>query len=92
MSGEDFRRRCLRQHNTNFQKKLEAEELNIPKMQKPQGFDEYLLYSIIGDGAFPLKPHLMKPYEGWFQKSFRNTKAANQLVIILCGIIARKTY
>lgn len=49
--------------NTSFYKKLEENELNLPKNEPLLGRTLSLPYVLVADDAFPLTEHIMKPYK-----------------------------
>lgn len=54
--------------NTSLHKKLEQNELNIPKDEPLPSKTEMMPYVFIGDGAFALSKYTMKPYSGVYEK------------------------
>lgn len=48
--------------NTSFYEKLQSDTLKLPKAQKLAHSDKVLPYVFVGDDAFPLGEHLMKPF------------------------------
>lgn len=51
-------------HQTTFYKKMEEGSLQLPPPETLPGSNIALPYVIIGDDAFPLQEHIMKPYSG----------------------------
>lgn len=47
-----------------FKKKLNEGKLNLPAARDLPGMDVLTPYAFLGDDAFPLEPHIMKPYPG----------------------------
>lgn len=54
--------------NTIFLKKLENNELNLPIEAPLSSRNIPLPYVIVADDAFPLGPHIMKPFQGIYEK------------------------
>ncbi|XP_050313024.1 uncharacterized protein LOC126748059 [Anthonomus grandis grandis] len=50
--------------NSNFGKALAENRLNIPHYKPLPGTEDTMPYVIIGDAAFPLGRHLIRPYPG----------------------------
>lgn len=50
--------------NSSFGKSLEKNKLNVPKDRNLPGTQTPAPFVIVGDGAFPLKPYLLRPYPG----------------------------
>lgn len=49
---------------SNFKKKLESSELNLPESKFLPNTQIQIPCFFVGDGAFPLGPHMMKPFSG----------------------------
>lgn len=54
--------------NTKFWEKLQNNTLNLPKSEPLVGTEVPLPYVFVADDAFPLQEHIMKPFQGNFEK------------------------
>lgn len=50
--------------NCHFKKMLKEGKLNLPAAQNLTGMENLTPFVFLGDDAFPLEPHIMKPYSG----------------------------
>lgn len=55
-------------NNSSLYCKLQKDQLHLPSNRKLPLFDEPLPYVFIGDAAFAMSPHMMKPYPGTHEK------------------------
>lgn len=54
--------------NTTLWQKLEQNKLSLPSDEPLPSKNEPVPYVFVGDEAFALSKHLMKPYSGVFEK------------------------
>ncbi|KAJ8912223.1 hypothetical protein NQ315_009047 [Exocentrus adspersus] len=82
--------------NSAFWQKICSNSLNIPTSRPLPGTDVYVPYVFIGDGAFALTQHVMKPYPGnhdWGSpKRLFNLRLARARVVVenTFGILATR--
>lgn len=53
---------------TELYRKLENDSLRLPASEALQGRNKVVPYVFVGDSAFPLQNHIMKPYPGEYPK------------------------